>query len=563
MKANSFARWSSGFGLALLLVAGAASAAEVRVMISAGFYGVYAELGPAFERASGHRLVTTRGPSMGDSPEAIPTRLARGESADVVILDGAAADELVKRGVARAGSKVELARSMVGMVVREGAAKPDIGSVDAFRRTLLAAKSIAYSDSGSGTYLATTLFPRLGVADQVAGKSRKVRGPPSGEPVAAVVARGEAEIGFQQVSELVHVAGVTYVGPLPAELQPGFSFAGAITANAREPVAGAALIRFLASAEAAPVITKAGLAPFAMNSAALNQQPGPIPAGPPQPTIVWDAIEIKTIYLGNRTYMLVGQGGNITIAAGDDAIIMVDGQFAQLSDKIKAAIRAISPLPVKYLVNTHFHGDHTGGNENFAKDGATIVAHDNIRVRLAAGTQNMMTGVKAPPRPAEALPKQTYYGGSFDLEAGGRKARLTHASNAHTDGDTWVFFADANVLCTGDTFNNLKKYQNIDFANGGDVRGMIRAVDAYLKIADDRTKIVPGHGGLATKADLATFRNMLVASHDRIKKLYDEGKTEAEVLALRPLADLDATWSNGPSHAAGHLRNVYHSFGRF
>ena len=160
----------------------------------------------------------------------------------------------------RAGSKVELARSMVGMVVLEGAAKPDIGSVDAFRKTLLAAKSIAYSDSGSGTYLSTTMFPKLGIAEQVAPKSRKVRGPPSGEPVAAVVARGEAELGFQQVSELIHVPGVTYVGPIPAELQPGFSFAGAITAKAREPEAAAALIRFLSSPEAAPVITKAGLA---------------------------------------------------------------------------------------------------------------------------------------------------------------------------------------------------------------------------------------------------------------------------------------------------------------
>ena len=172
-------------------------------MISAGFYQVYAELGPAFERASGHRLITTRGPSMGDSPEAIPTRLARGETADVVILDGGAADELAKRGLVRAGSKVELALSQIGMVVRAGAATPDIGSVEAFRRTLLAAMSIGYSDSGSGTYLSTTLFAKLGVADQVAGKSRKVRGPPSGEPVAAVVARGEVEIGFQQVSELI------------------------------------------------------------------------------------------------------------------------------------------------------------------------------------------------------------------------------------------------------------------------------------------------------------------------------------------------------------------------
>ncbi len=198
---------------------------------------------------------------MGDSPEAIPTRLARGEPADVVILDGGAADELAKRGLVRADSKVELARSLVGMVVRAGAAKPDIGSVDAFRATLLAAKSIAYSDSGSGTYLSTTLFKKLGVADEVAGKSRKVRGPPSGEPVAAVVARGEAEIGFQQVSELIHVPGVTFVGAIPAELQPGFTFAGALTTTTKVPEAAGALLRFLASPEAATVITKAGLTP--------------------------------------------------------------------------------------------------------------------------------------------------------------------------------------------------------------------------------------------------------------------------------------------------------------
>jgi molybdate transport system substrate-binding protein len=252
---------TSWIGAAALLVAGSAFAADVHVMISAGFYRVYSELGPGFERASGHRLVTTRGPSMGDSPEAIPTRLARGEAADVVILDGGAADELGKRGLVRSGSKVELARSQIGMVVRAGAAKPDIRTVDAFRSALLVARSIAYSDSGSGTYLSTVLFAKLGVADQVAAKSRKVRGPPFGEPVAAVVARGEAEIGFQQVSELMHVVGVEFVGTIPAELQPGFSFAGVLTSNAREPEAARALIHFLASREAAPVILKAGLTP--------------------------------------------------------------------------------------------------------------------------------------------------------------------------------------------------------------------------------------------------------------------------------------------------------------
>ena len=244
-----------------MIAAGSATAADVRVMISAGFYAVYAELGPGFERATGHRLVTTRGPSMGDSPEAIPTRLTRGEGADVVILDGGAADELAQRGLVREGSKRELALSQIGMVVRSGAPKPDISTVDAFRKTLLAAQSIAYSDSGSGTYIGGTLYAKLGVADQVAGKSRKVRGPPSGEPVAAVIARGEAEIGFQQVSELIHVKGVDYVGPVPADLQPGFSFAGAVAKNAQQPEAAAALIRYLASPESAATITKAGLTP--------------------------------------------------------------------------------------------------------------------------------------------------------------------------------------------------------------------------------------------------------------------------------------------------------------
>jgi molybdate transport system substrate-binding protein len=248
--------------LVFALIARTAFAADVQVMISSGFHGAYSELAPGFERATGHHLITTRGPSMGDSPEAIPARLARGESADVVILDGGAADELGKRGLVRADSKVELARSLIGMVVREGAAKPDISSIAALRNTLLAAKSIAYSDSGSGTYLSTTLFQKLGVADEIASKSRKVRGPPSGEPVAAVVARGEAEIGFQQVAELIHTPGITFVGALPAEVQPMFSFAGVLTKTPHEAEAARALLVFLTSREAAPAITKAGLMPL-------------------------------------------------------------------------------------------------------------------------------------------------------------------------------------------------------------------------------------------------------------------------------------------------------------
>ena len=248
-------------GVVTLSLAATRPAAEVHVMISAGYFPVYAELGPAFERATGDRLVTSRGPSTGDSPEAIPARLLRGEIADVVILDAEAADELGRRGLVRPETKVELASSVIGMVVRAGAARPEIGSVDAFRRTLLAAKSIAYSDSSSGTYLSTVLFPRLGVADQIAGRCRKVRGPPSGEPVAAVVARGEAEIGFQQVSELIHVPGTVFVGTLPAEIQKVTVSAAVLTRSAKEPEAAQALIRLLTSREAEAAILRAGLTP--------------------------------------------------------------------------------------------------------------------------------------------------------------------------------------------------------------------------------------------------------------------------------------------------------------
>jgi molybdate transport system substrate-binding protein len=251
--------WRTLLCFTAVLMPNVAAAAEVRVMISAGFFGVYSELAPEFERATGHRLVTTRGPSTGDSPEAIPARLARGESADMVILEGGAADELGKKGFVRADSKVVLAQVQTGVVVRAGAPKPDISSVDLFREVLLSAKSIAYSDSGSGRFIVETLLPTLGIADQVMPKTRKVRGPPSGEPVAAVVARGDSEIGLQDVSEIIHVPGITYVGPIPAELDRKSTYAAAVTTKAREPEAALALIRFLASHEAESIILQQGL----------------------------------------------------------------------------------------------------------------------------------------------------------------------------------------------------------------------------------------------------------------------------------------------------------------
>lgn len=281
-----------------------------------------------------------------------------------------------------------------------------------------------------------------------------------------------------------------------------------------------------------------------------------------QQNIDFSKVEVKTIDLGNNTYMLEGAGGNVIIAVGTDGIIMVDGQYAAMHDKLKAAIEKISPLPIKYLINTHYHGDHTGGNGPFHADGAIIVAQDNIRLRLAGGTANGITGNKTPPRPADALPTDTYYGGTKIIEVGGRKAVLTHVYSAHTDGDTYVYFADANVLCTGDTFNNRKRYQTIDFANGGDVRGMIRANNAYMKLANDNTKIVPGHGGLAKKSDVAEFLAMLTTARERIEKLFNEGKSEAEVVAAKPLADLDAKWAIDEKAAQNYTKMVYNSFKR-
>jgi len=284
--------------------------------------------------------------------------------------------------------------------------------------------------------------------------------------------------------------------------------------------------------------------------AAIAQQPA---ATPPD----FSKVEIKTTDLGDNVYMLEGQGGNITVAIARDGIIMVDSEFAPLHDKIKAAIALVSNLPVKYLVDTHFHGDHTGGNEAFAKDGATVVSEVNVRTRLAAGTTNGLTGVKTPPLPDAALPAKTYTG-AFKIRLSGRVADLRHIANAHTDGDTYVWFKTANVLATGDTFTN-GRYPNIDFANGGNIKGMIAAADAYLKLVNDKSRIVPGHGPIADKAALASYRAMLVTARDRMAKLVKDGKSEGDVIAAKPFADLDAKWAPTELAAGNFIRVVYHS----
>ena len=282
-----------------------------------------------------------------------------------------------------------------------------------------------------------------------------------------------------------------------------------------------------------------------------------------QQAIDFDKIEIKTTDLGNQTYMLEGAGGNMTVAVGTDGLIVVDSQYPQIYDKIKAAIAKISPLPVKYVINTHFHGDHTGNNANFQKDGAVVIAQDNIRLRLAAGGNvNGTTGVAQPAAPAGGVPKETYTGGVKVIEVGGRKAELHHVTNAHTDGDTWVYFPDANVLCTGDVMNNRHRYQQVDFANGGDIRGMIRATGDWLKLANDATKVVVGHGPLASKASVAEYNAMVKEAREKIQAVIKDGKTEAEAIAMKPLADLDKTWADDDKAAANFVKQVYNSFSR-
>jgi molybdate transport system substrate-binding protein len=250
---------SLALGLAgALLLAGSAGAAEVRVMISGGLTAAYKELVPEFERLTGNNVLTAYGPSMGTTANAIPIRLERGEPVDVLIMVGYALGDLVKQGKVVADSRVDLTKSLIGIAVKSGAPKPDISSAEALKRALLAAKSIAYSDSASGVYVSTEMFAKLGIADEMKDKARKI----PATPVAEIVARGDAEIGFQQISELRPVAGVDIVGPLPPELQKVTVFSAGIATVSKEPDAGKALIKFLASPAASATIVKSGMEPI-------------------------------------------------------------------------------------------------------------------------------------------------------------------------------------------------------------------------------------------------------------------------------------------------------------
>jgi molybdate transport system substrate-binding protein len=239
----------------------ASISAEVRVITSGAFTEAYKMLVPEFEKVSGHTVISSYGASMGNAPDAIPTRLARGEPFDVIILAAPALDQFIKEGKAMPGSRVDLVRSSIGFAVKSGAPKPDISTLAALKKTLLDAKSIAYSASASGVYFSTVLVQKLGIADEVLPKSKRILS----ERVGTIVARGEAELGLQQVSELVPIAGIDYIGPLPDEVQQNTLFSAGIVTGAKAPDAAREMIKFFTSAAAAPIIAKTGLTPLTAN----------------------------------------------------------------------------------------------------------------------------------------------------------------------------------------------------------------------------------------------------------------------------------------------------------
>lgn len=248
-------------------------------------------------------------------------------------------------------------------------------------------------------------------------------------------------------------------------------------------------------------------------------------------------VEIKAIALRGGTHMLTGAGGNIVASAGSDGVFIIDDQFAPLSDKIRAALSKLSDKPLRFVINTHWHGDHTGGNENLGKAGAVIVAHDNVRKRMSA--EQLLGGEKIPASPGAALPVVTF-AGDITLHLNGDSVRVQHVAHAHTDGDALVKFERANVLHMGDVyFNGL--YPFIDATSGGTIDGLLAAIDRGLALSDADTVVVPGHGPVSNRVELAAYAAMLKGYRDRVAALKAEGKTLAQVIAAKPTAATDET----------------------
>lgn len=270
-----------------------------------------------------------------------------------------------------------------------------------------------------------------------------------------------------------------------------------------------------------------------------------------------DTVKIRTVPVADGISMLMGNGGNIGVAVGEDAVFLIDDQFAPLSQRIMDAVRALSDKPVKFLLNTHWHGDHTGGNENFGKAGVVIVAHDNVRQRMSVEQFMARFNQKVPASPKAALPVITF-SEMVTFHLNGDDIHAIHVKNAHTDGDAVVHWQKANVMHLGDVFFN-GFYPFIDLGSGGSINGMIAAATTALGYANETTRIIPGHGPLAGKAELAAYVAMLTGVRDNVQRLVVQKKTLAQVLAAKPSAAWDAQWGNGFMKPDDFVTTVYES----
>ena len=271
----------------------------------------------------------------------------------------------------------------------------------------------------------------------------------------------------------------------------------------------------------------------------------------------FSAVEIETIQVSGNVYMLVGAGGNIGLSVGDDGAFVIDDQYAPLSDKIMAAIAELTDADVKFLVNTHYHGDHTGGNEAFGAAGAIIFAHDNVRARMSTDQFRAIFDQTIPASSAGALPIVTF-SDEMTFNWNGDAIRAIHVAPAHTDGDSILYFHDANVIHMGDTFFS-GFYPFIDVGSGGDINGIIGAGYRALSIANDDTAIIPGHGPLSDAADLAAWLDMLKVTRGSMQSLIDEGLSEDEAIAARPTAETDEQYGGGFMNPEIYNRLLYQS----
>ncbi len=254
----------------------------------------------------------------------------------------------------------------------------------------------------------------------------------------------------------------------------------------------------------------------------------------------WDNVEIKTTKITDNFFMLEGRGGNIGIQIGEEGVLLIDSQFAPLSDKIHNAIRSLSDGPIKYLLNTHWHGDHTGGNEGMARHGAVIVAHDNVLARMSTTQLMKAFSTEIPPSPEAARPRITF-STDMTIQFNGEKALLLHFDNAHTDGDAVIYFPVSNVIHMGDIYFN-GRYPFIDAGSGGTIDGIINAVNQVLFIANNDTKIIPGHGLLSNRDELLTYRDVLLTVRNNIHDALAAGKSEEEIKAMNMGGKYEETW---------------------